>query len=290
MERDRLLALVKAGPVLWDGAMGTMLQQQGLRPGACPELWNIENRDEVRSIHAAYIEAGARIISTNTFGGNRLKLGAYGLEDRVKELNSAGVTIAREVASGENFVAASIGPTGKFLEPLGDLSFEEAANVFAEQAEAQASAGADVILTETFSDLEEAKAALCGAQQCGLPCFCTMAFDTGGCTMMGVDPPSAAKALAMAGAEAVGANCGVGPGEMLAIIKQVKESTELPVMAQPNAGVPRVVEGAVIYDATPEDMAEFAAECADLGVSIIGACCGSTPQHIYRMAKRLQME
>jgi len=241
----------------------------------------------IHAIHTAYIEAGARIISTNTFGGSRLKLESYGIGDRARELNSAGVAIARQAAGDDNFVAASVGPTGKFLEPLGDLTFEEAADIFAEQALAQAAAGADAILMETFSAIEEAKAALAGALRTGLPCLCTMAFDTGGRTMMGVDPVAAAQELSKAGAAGVGANCGVGPAEMLEVVRRMRDATDVIVVAQPNAGLPKIVEGQTVYDSTPAEMGYYAVQFAKLGVNIIGACCGSTPEHIRAMAENL---
>jgi len=288
MKGKALLELARTHPVLCDGAMGTMLQAHGLQPGACPELWNIERPEVIRAIHAAYIEAGSRMISTNTFGANRLKLESYGMAERVIELNSVGVVVAREAAGPENFVAGSIGPTGKLLEPLGDLTFGEAVELFAEQALGQAQAGADVILMETFSDLEEAKAALTGALKSDIPCFCTMAFDTGGRTMMGVDPVGAAAELTDAGASGVGANCGVGPAQTLEIVRRMREATSGILIAQPNAGLPRLVEGRTVYDSTPEEMAEYAVKFARMGVNIIGACCGSTPEHIRAMADSLQ--
>lgn len=287
MRSERLIELVQRGRVLADGAMGTMLQLEGMTPGACPELWNVDKPDAVRRVHAAYIGAGSQIISTNTFGGTRLKLDAYGLGNRVAELNSAGAALARETAGDDHFVAASLGPTGKFLEPLGDLTFDEVADIFAEQATALASGGADAILMETFSDLEELKAALAGSVRTGLPCFCTMAFDTAGRTMMGVDPVAAAEALSQAGASVVGGNCGIGPDGMLDVLRKMRAATNTPVMAQPNAGLPRVVGGSVIFDATPEDLAEFASECASMGINIIGGCCGTTPDHIRAMGNRL---
>lgn len=288
MTGETLIQLAKTRPVLSDGAMGTMLQEHGLQAGACPEIWNVEKPEAIRAVHAAYIEAGSRIIGTNTFGGSRIKLAAYGLADRVAELNSAGANIAREAAGANNFVAGSIGPTGDFLEPLGDLSFDTAADVFAEQSEALASGGADVILLETFSDLQEAKAALAGALRTGLPVFCTFAFDTGGRTMMGLDPLKAAAEMSKAGASGVGANCGVGPDQTLEVISQIRNATLGIVIAQPNAGLPRIVEGRTTYDSTPQEMADFAAKSARLGINIIGGCCGSTPQHIRAMAAAIE--
>lgn len=289
MARGELLLKEAAERVtLSDGAMGTMLQQHGMQAGECPELWNLERPDVIRSVHMAYIGAGSRIISTNTFGGNRLKLASYGLADRVEELNAAGVRLARETAGEDHFVAASIGPTGKFLEPLGDLTFDEAADVYAEQAFAQAAAGADVILMETFSDLAEAKAALIGALRTGLPCFCTMAFDTGGRTMMGVDPVTAARELTEAGAAGIGANCGVGPDSALEIAREMRQATAALVVVQPNAGLPRIADGRTVYDSTPEEMAKYAVEYAKLGVNIVGGCCGSTPEHIHAISLALK--
>ena len=288
MRGDDLIRLAKEKPVIGDGAMGTMLQRSGMQSGECPELWNVSHPDVLRRIHQEYIDAGSQVIGTNTFGGNRLKLESYGLSDRLVELNSAGVAIAREMAGPNRFVAASIGPTGKFLEPLGELSFDKAVDVFAEQAFAQAKAGADVILLETFSDLDEARAAVTGVLKSGVPCFCTMTFDTGGRTMMGIDPITAATSLVEAGASGVGANCGLGPAGTLEIIRSIRNATDAIVIAQPNAGLPVVVDGQTTYNSTPEEMAHFAVEFAAIGVNIIGACCGSSPDHIRAMAEAVK--
>ena len=287
MSGEKLIALARSTPVLGDGAMGTMLQVYGLSAGVCPEVWNVERPEAVRAVHTAYLDAGSRIIGTNTFGGNRLKLEAYGLGDRVRELNYAGVSVAREAAGTDRFVAASIGATGKFLEPLGELTFDEAVAIFAEQAQAHADAGADVILMETFTDLGETKAALSGALRTGIPCFCTMTFDTGGRTMMGVDPVTAAVELTDNGAAGVGANCGLGPAETLDIVRKMREAVSSIIIAQPNAGLPQVVGGQTVYSSTPEEMAAYAVDFARSGVNIIGACCGSTPEHIRAMAAAL---
>lgn len=288
MRGEELIELAMQEPVLCDGAMGTMLYTHGLSVGECPELWNVERSNMVRAIHFAYLQAGSHIISTNTFGANRIKLANYGLSDRVGELNYAGVANAREVAGSEYFVAASVGPTGRLLAPLGDLSLEEAIEVFTEQATAQAEAGADIILVETFSDLEEAKAALIGAIQTGIPCFCTMTFDTGGRTIMGVDPVTATRQLEMWGASGVGANCGVGPEDTIETIRLIKEVASGIVIAQPNAGIPVMSGETSQYTISPNDMAEYAVRLMEAGANIIGGCCGSTPEHIRAMAIALQ--
>jgi len=287
MRGNELVELARLRPVIADGAMGTMLQQKGLEPGACPELWNIEHADVVRAIYEAYIAAGSEVISTNTFGCNRIKLRTYGLENRAVEINSASVRIAKGVAGEQAYVMGSIGPTGHFLEPYGDLTFDDAISVFHEQALAMAQAGADVILLETFSDILEVKAGLAAALKTGIPCFCTMAFDSSGRTMMGVSPARAATELTEAGATGVGANCGTGPTEMLDIVRQMRAVTKAILIAQPNAGVPRIDKGQVIYDVSPEEMAEYAQKFVDAGVNIIGACCGSTPEHIKAIRKAL---
>lgn len=289
MSGQELMLLAESETVVADGAMGTMLQTHGMTAGICPELWNVEHADAVASVHAAYIAAGSRMIGTNTFGGNRIKLDAYGLGNRVAELNHAGIALARTAAGPENFVAASIGPTGKFLEPLGDMAFEEAVDVFEEQARTQVDAGADVILMETFSDMAEIKAALAGALRTGVPCFCTMAFDTGGRTMMGVDPVTAAVELTDAGAAGVGANCGLGPDGTLDIVCQIREITSGIVIAQPNAGLPEIVNGQTVYNSSAKEMAAYAVRFAQMGINIIGGCCGTTPEHIRAMAQAIRM-
>jgi len=271
-------------PLVSDGAMGTMLQAKGLESGACPELWNVENPEAVLSIHRAYREAGCDILQTNTFGGSRIKLAKYGLEGRMAELNRAGAALARQIAGEDLYVAASMGPTGEFIEPLGDLSFDAAVEIFREQALALAEGGADVLLFETFSDLQELQAGIEGASATGLPVMCTMAFDTGGKTMMGVSPADFAWMLAPRVA-AVGANCGGGPEEMLPIVTEMMSTTESALIAQPNAGIPQLVEGRTVFPATPATMAVYAERFARLGVRIIVGCCGTTPEHLRAIAQ-----
>jgi 5-methyltetrahydrofolate--homocysteine methyltransferase len=268
--------------------MGTLLQDAGLEDGAPGELWNLENRDAVRSAHAAYAEAGARLLTTNTFGGTRPRLEMHGLGDRVGEVNRTAAQIARSVADESGLlVAGDLGPTGELLAPLGALTGEEAQGLFAEQLIGLVEGGIDLVLVETLSDLGEAEAALEAARQVApdLPVAVTMSFDTNMRTMMGVRPADAVTHLAAAGADAVGANCGRGPAEMEIIAAEMVRvrTGDVLLIAQSNAGLPHVVGDHFEYDATAEEMAAHASRLAELGVDLIGGCCGSTPAHIAAM-------
>lgn len=286
---NRLAALLGADrPVLLDGAMGTLLQDSGLEDGAPGELWNLENPDAVRAAHVAYAEAGARLLTTNTFGGTRPRLDMHGLGDRLAEVNRNAARIARSVADEHGLlVAGDLGPTGELLAPLGTMTLEEAQALFAEQLTALVEGGIDLVLIETLSDLGEADAALAAAREVAphLPVAVTMSFDTNVRTMMGVRPGDAVKHLAAAGADAVGANCGRGPDEMEIIAADMLEArpSDLLLIAQSNAGLPQVVGDHFEYDATPGDLAAHAARLADLGIDLVGGCCGSTPAHIAAM-------
>ncbi len=286
---NRLAALLGADrPVLFDGAMGTLLQDSGLEDGAPGELWNLENPDAVRAAHVAYADAGARLLTTNTFGGTRPRLDMHGLGDRLAEVNRNAAGIARSVADERGLlVAGDLGPTGELLAPLGAMTFEEAQALFAEQLTALVEGGIDLVLVETLSDLGEADAALAAAREVApeLPVAVTMSFDTNVRTMMGVRPAAAVVHLAAAGADAVGANCGRGPGEMEIIAAEMLKARPagLLLIAQSNAGLPHVVGDHFEYDATPGDMAVHTARLAELGVDLVGGCCGSTPAHIAAM-------
>jgi 5-methyltetrahydrofolate--homocysteine methyltransferase len=292
---NRLAALLGAGrPVLLDGGMGTLLQDSGLEDGAPGELWNLENPAAVRAAHAAYAAAGARVLTTNTFGGTRPRLDMHGLGDRLAEVNRNAAQLARSVADEHGLlVAGDLGPTGELLAPLGTLTGDEAQALFAEQIAALVEGGIDLVLVETLSDLGEADAALAAARQVApdLPVVVTMSFDTNLRTMMGVRPGDAVTHLAAAGADAVGANCGRGPEEMELIaadLAQARTGDRL-LVAQSNAGLPQVVGDHFEYDATPDDMASHAARLAGLGIELIGACCGSTPAHIAAMVGSLTL-
>lgn len=286
--------LAAGGAVAADGGMGTMLMSLGLKPGDTPELWNVERADDVRGIHRGYIEAGAQIILTNTFGGNRHRLQHRNLEDRVAELNRAAAGLARAEADGAEFpvaVGGSIGPSGKMMTPLGDLTHEDAVATFEQQAGALVEGGVDVLWVETMSDLNELKAAVEGCRKAaaGFPLVATMTFDTRGHTSMGVSTQAAVEAYEEMGLLAFGGNCGNGPKEIEGVIQEMRNmSPDAVLIAKSNAGMPRMEGDRQVYDATPEVMAEHALRVRDLGARIIGACCGSTPDHISAMAKALR--
>jgi 5-methyltetrahydrofolate--homocysteine methyltransferase len=277
-----------AHPVLLDGGMGTLLQDRGLDDGGAGELWNLERPDDVRACHEAYAEAGARLLTTNTFGGSRPRLQMHGLEDRVHEVNRAAARIARSVAEAHGaLVAGDLGPTGELLSPLGTMEPAEAQEIFAEQLRGLVDGGIDVVLIETMSDLGEVEAAVAAAREVApeLPVLATLSFDTNLRTMMGTRPADAVAALAAAGVDAVGANCGRGPEEMEVIARQLVEARPegLLLLAQSNAGLPQVVGDHFEYDKSPADLAEHARALDALGIDLIGGCCGSTPEHIAAM-------
>lgn len=278
--------------LLLDGAMGTMLINLGIKAGEAPELWNVEHADRIRSVHRAYIAAGARIVLTNSFGGTGIRLARHGLEDRTAELNRAAAANARAEAGSaphKVLVAGSMGPTGELMKPMGPLTPEKARAAFAEQAAALAEGGADLLWVETMSDLEELKAAVEGARQAAdLPVVATMSFDTRGRTMMGVTPVQAAETLRALDVAALGANCGKGPDELLQSISNMHAHAPTVVLvAKANAGLPHMVDGELVYDGTPALMADYALKARREGAQLIGACCGSTPAHIRAMAEAL---
>ncbi len=286
--------LDRPGAILADGAMGTQLFQAGLISGDSPELWNVQYPERVRAIQRRYIDAGSDIILTNTFGGTRFRLKLHNLQDRVAELNRAGVELlkAEIAASGRDvLVAGDIGPSGEILAPLGALEYPDAVAGFAEQAQALVDAGADVLWIETMSSLEEIQAAVEGARRASaaIPIVATMSFDTHGRTMMGVTPEQALAALTGWGVSAVGANCGNGTDELLAAIQRMQAAgPSVPLVAKSNAGMPELVQGKVTYRATPDQMGAYALQVRAVGARIIGGCCGSAPDHIRAMAQALQ--
>ncbi|SMB86776.1 5-methyltetrahydrofolate--homocysteine methyltransferase [Desulfonispora thiosulfatigenes DSM 11270] len=274
--------------LVFDGAMGTLLQEKGLTPGACPELMNKEEPKKVREVHKAYVDAGADVVTTNTFGGNRIKLSEYGLENEVAEINQRGVEVAKGINDGKYFVAGSVGPTGRFLEPLGDMTFDEAYDVFKEQINALAKGGADFIIFETFHDLGEVRAGLLAAKDvCSLPVICSLTYD-GGRTLTGVTPRSAAIILESLGADAIGANCSGGPEELYPVIEEITRTTSLPVIVEPNAGLPEMKEGKVYYPLDPQLFIEKMVPFFNLGMNIFGSCCGSSPLHTKNLKQKIK--
>lgn len=290
---NRLAALLGAHrPVLLDGGMGTLLQDSGLEDGNPGELWNLENPEAIRAAHTAYADAGSRILTTNTFGGTRPRLDMHGLGDRLAEVNRNAAQVARSVADPRGLlVAGDLGPTGELLAPLGAMSPEEAQAIFAEQLAGLVEGGIDLVLVETLSDLGEADAAIAAAREVApdLPLVVTMSFDTNVRTMMGVRPGDAVAHLAAAGVDAVGANCGRGPEEMELIAAEMvaARTGDVLLVAQSNAGLPQVVGDHFEYDATPDDLAAHAQRLADIGIDLVGGCCGSTPAHIAAMRATL---
>ena len=279
--------LVASAPVLTDGAWGTQLQARGLEPGACPDAWNLLHPERVEAVAHAYVEAGSRVILTNTFRANRIALDHYGLADKAVEINRAGVELSRRAAGGRACVFASLGPSGKMLM-TGEVSAAEIRAAFEEQARAMAAAGADAIVVETMSDLDEAKLAVAAAQAAGLPVAASMTFESGrdhDRTMMGTTPEEAARELAGAGADVIGGNCGQGAEDYLAICKRLRTATQLPIWMKPNAGLPELTAEGVQYRQTPEAFARHARALVEAGASFIGGCCGTTPEFIRAVAR-----
>ena len=281
-----LQLLESSRPLVADGAMGTTLFSLGLEGGGCPELLNVEQPDLVEKVHRGFIEAGADLILTNTFGGNRRRLALHGLEERVAELNAAAVAIARraaDLADRPVAVAGSIGPTGDLFAPLGPLSGDEGVAVFAEQATALAQAGADVLWIETISSFEELDAACEAARGTGLPFAATLSFDTAGHTMMGISPTAVGQWWDLhRDVAAVGANCGIGPGDAVAAALGIGAVAPAAVtITKANCGIPLYKsEGGLTYPIGPDRMSDYVELALRAGTRIIGACCGSTPDHI----------
>ncbi|HED05630.1 MAG TPA: 5-methyltetrahydrofolate--homocysteine methyltransferase [Ignavibacteria bacterium] len=289
---NKFLEVLKSGKVLLcDGAMGTELQKRGLPSGACSEEYNISHPEIIKSIHKDYFDAGSDIVETNTFGANGARLKLHGYEDRVKEFCIAAASIARSVCPNDKFVAGSVGPTGELLEPLGDLSEEEAYRIFTEQVEALEEGGVDVIFVETMMAAEEAVIATRAAKgNTSLPIIGSMTFElgkTGLRTMWGIDIKTEVEKYTEAGANVIGANCGKGFDEMTKIINEMRPLTKKPIIAQSNAGIPEWIHGMPVYTETPEVMAPKAEEILNAGVNILGGCCGTDPTHIKKMREIL---
>ena len=293
---NRFTHLLATRPwLLADGATGSNLFDVGLVSGDAPELWNTEQPAKITALHQSFVDSGADILLTNSFGGTRYRLKLHQAQDRVAELNTTAARLARAVAdasSREIAVAGSIGPTGEIMEPIGPLSIAQATEAFAEQAQALAAGGADVMWIETMSSAEEVQAAVAGAATTGLPIVCTLSFDTNGRTMMGISPSdfAALEKTLVPRLAACGTNCGVGASEVVACIHNLAEAAgpDVVLVAKGNCGIPQYVDGAICYNGTPELMAVYARMALDAGARIIGGCCGTSPKHLRAMRDALE--
>lgn len=284
--------LLRPGPLLADGAMGTMLLERGLRPGDCPERMNLEHPEILAEIARAYREAGAEIIQTNTFGGSPLKLEPYGLASRAEEINARAVRAAREVIGDRAYLSASCGPSGRLLLPYGDVSADAVFQSYRQQMKVLAAEGVDMVCIETMTDLAEAIIAVKAAKSASssLPVCATMTFDStprGFMTIMGTSIEQAVTGLTQAGADIIGSNCGNGIVHMVSIAGEFVTRSSLPVMIQANAGLPEMREGLFVYPESPEFMAQKSRELIHIGVRIIGGCCGTTPRHTAELRRMM---
>jgi methionine synthase I (cobalamin-dependent) len=288
--------IAERGWIVADGATGTNLFQRGLETGYPPELWSVERQDDILWLHNSFLQAGSDLILTNSFGGTAFRLKLHNAETRVTELNMAAAKLARHavdshraVTGKKAIVAGSIGPTGELFQPLGALTHDAAVAGFALQAKALADGGVDVLWIETMSSTEEVAAALEAAKETGLPVCATMTFDTASRSMMGVTPSDFAAFAVGAGADFIGANCGIGPAELLHSVDGIlRADTGVPVVAKGNCGIPAYVDGAIHYHGTPELMADYALFARDAGAQIIGGCCGTSPTHVAAMVAALE--
>ncbi|HEX6069197.1 MAG TPA: bifunctional homocysteine S-methyltransferase/methylenetetrahydrofolate reductase [Longimicrobiaceae bacterium] len=288
--RDFRELIADERPHVFDGAMGTMLYARGVYINRCYDELNLREADIVRDVHRAYVRAGAEILETNSFGANRVKLERYGLENEVHAINARAAEIAREAAGELASVAGAIGPLGIRIEPYGPTSTAEAVAHFREQAEGLLAGGVDLFILETFGDLVEIQQAVRAVRSlCDLPIVAQMVIKEDGSTALGTDAGIFAQRLAEAGADVVGMNCSVGPAAMLEAIDHLARATDRPLSAQPNAGLPREVDGRKIYMASPEYMATYAAQMIRKGVRFVGGCCGTTPEHIREISAAVRM-
>jgi methionine synthase I (cobalamin-dependent) len=283
-------SLVKDGPAVTDGSWGTQMQKRGLKRGQSPDSWNLSQADQVREVAAQYVNAGSQIILTNTFGASRLSLANFQLAEKAVEINMAGVRISREAAADRAYVFASIGPTGRMLITR-ETNAEELQNVFEEQANAQARAGADGIIVETMIDVEEARIAAIAAKQTGLPVIVSMVYDSGedkDHTMMGNSPEEVVAVISKIGVDGIGANCGQGIEAFLPICRRLRQATDLPIWIKPNAGLPEVVDDGVVFRTTPQEFVQHVPDLIQAGANFIGGCCGTDQNFVQEIRQTVK--
>jgi len=279
-------SLFKDKIVILDGASGTQLQARGLPPSVCPESWAIENPHALADLQNAYIEAGSNIIYTFTFGASRIKLSEYGFGDKVFEFNKELAALSKKIAGKRALVAGDISSMGRHLKPYGDLPFEEAVDCFKEQVKGLVAGGVDLFVIETMSDIQEARAALIAVKETSdLPVMVSVTFEKDGKTLTGTTPKVAVQILQSLGADVVGCNCSTGPDKMIDIIKEMKEVAAVPILAKPNAGVPRLENNKTVFDMEPLKFSEYGRPLVEAGVNFIGGCCGTSPKHIGMLSK-----
>ncbi len=292
---QNILSRIKSGEILLsDGAMGTMLMSKGLKSGDCPESFNLDNPELLKEIAQTYLDAGADLIQTNTFGASPLKLADYKLEDKTEEINGIAVTVVKQIVEGKAYVNASVGPSGKMIYPLGELTQDQLYDNYVRQISALINSGADIISIETMSDILEAVLAVKAAKEIknDIPVIASMTFEKtkrGYYSIMGVTIPKAAEELKNAGADIIGSNCGYGILDMIDIAKEFRKYSDLPLIIQSNAGLPEIKNGNLIFPETEKFMSSHIRELIDAGVSIIGGCCGTTPVYISAFRKELDL-
>ncbi len=278
------------GPVLTDGAWGTQMQARGLAVGGCPDEWNLTHPETVEEIPRAYVEAGSRIVLTNTFRANRVTLGDYGLADQTEVINRAGAEISCRAAAGRAHVFASIGPSGRMLM-MGEVSEQQLLDAFGEQARALAAGGAHALVIETMGDVAEAVLAVQGAKTTGLPVVGCLCFDSGAAldrTLMGTTPEQAAHELTAAGADVIGANCGQGIAGYVEICRRLRAATDRPIWVKPNAGIPELVNDVPVWKTVPEEFGSYGPALVAAGASFIGGCCGTAPEFIRALGDAIR--
>ena len=284
MNKTQFKEMVSKKILIMDGATGTLLQKRGMPSGVCPEQWVIEHPEVIVDIQKEYIDAGSDVIYTCTFGGTRIKLDEFGLGDNTVEINRRLAQLSREAAGENALVAGDMAPTGRFIEPLGDLSFEECVNIYKEQVRGLLEGGVDLFIIETMMDIQEARAALLAVKEsCDLPVCVTMTYDEGQRTLTGTDPITALITLQSLGADAVGCNCSTGPLQIVEIIRMLKPYARVPLLAKPNAGIPRLVDGKTVFDMQADEFGQFAGSFAEAGVNLIGGCCGTSPEFVQEL-------